>query len=176
MIEFRLIGLTELKAKLERLAPEVCDKLRVFIARFTPQLRDQVKANIVARFNSTGPLYQAVQSEVDEGLFDITGRVFVEGIPYARIQEEGGQTSPHVISPVKAQALAFMAGGKQGFSGGGAGGALVFAKRVNHPGSRIPQRSYARLALVQMRGAFETGIRASTVDAVREAGFALAAE
>jgi phage gpG-like protein len=169
-------GVTELAGRFEKLPEATRNNLRVFMARFTLQLRDQVKANIADRFKSTGPLYQGVQSQLEEDTAGISGRVLVEAVPYAAIQEYGGQTSPHEIAPVKAQALAFMASGKLGFSSGGGTNALVFAKHVNHPGSRIPERSYARLALTQMRGAFDDGIRAATADAVAQAGFAVAAE
>jgi hypothetical protein len=42
----------------------------------------------------------------------------------------------HEILPDKARVLAFVAGGK-----------LVFARRVQHPGSQIPARSYLGSAL-----------------------------
>lgn len=173
-ISIELRGLTSLVAKLGRLPLASRDRLRVFMARFTLQLRDQVKANIADRFQSKGPLYQGVQSEIEESTDEVSGRVFINDVPYAAIQEYGGTTPPHVIVPKNAQALAFLTRGG-GFSSGGGGSTLVFAKRVNHPGSRIPERSYARLALVQTRGAFETGIRAVTAEAVQEA-FSLAAE
>ena len=46
----------------------------------------------------------------------------------------------HEILPVKAEALAFVIGGAQ-----------VFARRVEHPGSLIPERSYLRSSLDDMR-------------------------
>ncbi len=48
-------------------------------------------------------------------------------LPYARIHQKGGKTSPHVIRPKRKKALAF-------------GG--VVRKKVNHPGSDIPARPY----------------------------------
>ena len=57
-------------------------------------------------------------------------------VKYAAIQEYGGKTAAHEILPVKAQALAFIAGG-----------ALRFARRVEHPGSADPRAVLsARLA------------------------------
>lgn len=44
-------------------------------------------------------------------------------VPYARMHEEG--TDPHVIFPKRAKALRWMVGGK-----------AVFARRVNHPGTK----------------------------------------
>lgn len=161
----KLLGLTELSAKLDAISPTLQDKLRVFFAAFTLKLRDQVKANIAERFKSTGPLYQGVQSEIQETPGVVVGRVFIDTVPYAAIQEYGGRTPPHEIVPVNGSVLAFMAPGSMGFSSGGGSNALVFAKKVNHPGSTIPERTYARLALVQLRGEFEGGIRALVQEA-----------
>lgn len=104
----------------------------------------------------TGRLKRSIHHQVSEtSTGAIVGSVFSTGdVPYASIHEFGGQTSPHVIVPVKAKALAFMMEGKE-----------VFAKIVHHPGSRIPQRSYLRSSLADMR---ET-IRSEIAQAVREA-------
>ena len=51
-------------------------------------------------------------------------------VVYAAIQQFGGTTRPHVIEPRFKKALAF-------------GG--IFARRVNHPGSKIPARPYLSL-------------------------------
>jgi len=48
-------------------------------------------------------------------------------VPYAAIQQFGGQTRPHIIKPKNAKALHF--GGK-------------FFKVVHHPGSKIPAREF----------------------------------
>lgn len=60
-------------------------------------------------------------------------------VKYAAIQEYGGKTSAHEIVPSKADVLAFMAGG-----------AARFARRVEHPGSVVPERSYLRSSLAEM--------------------------
>ena len=62
-----------------------------------------------------------------------------------------------------------------GFSKGNQSSAYVFAKQVNHPGSDIPERSYMRLALVQMRAPFEGGIRQVVDQSINES-FSVAAE
>lgn len=46
---------------------------------------------------------------------------------YARIHQEGGKTSPHVIKPRNAKALSFLG---------------IYRKLVRHPGSDIPARPY----------------------------------
>lgn len=175
LLGIELVGLKQLQAKFDQITPVLQDHLRIFMARFGLQLRDQVKANILERFRSEGPLYQGVKVEQIEEPGSITDRVYIDDVPYAAIQEYGGQTPPHVIEAVNGRALAFMVGGPLGLSAGGGGNALVFAKRVNHPGSRIPERTYARLALVQMRQPFEDGIRETVQEALGES-FAIAAE
>lgn len=50
---------------------------------------------------------------------------------YAAIQQLGGQTRPHVILPRNKKALAFKG---------------ILAKRVNHPGSKLPARPYMGLS------------------------------
>lgn len=166
-LSFELVGLKELNAKLDRLPPALQVRVLGFIGNFTNRLRDQVKANIADRFKSEGPLFQSVRSGTssDSGIDGgTTGRVYTEGVPYAQIQEEGGVTAPHVIEAINGRMLAFMAPARMGLSSGGGMNGLVFARKANHPGSRIPERSYARLALVQLRAPFEGGIR-EVVDA-----------
>src|SRR3984885_10925502 len=62
------------------------------------------------------------------------------GVKYAAIQEYGGKTSAHEILPAKGDVLAFVAGDGQ-----------HFARRIEHPGSVIPERSYLRSSLEAMQ-------------------------
>jgi phage gpG-like protein len=59
--------------------------------------------------------------------------VFENKVIYAAIHEFGGKTRAHVIEPKDKKVLRFKSGGK-----------WVFAKRVNHPGSRIKEKRYMR--------------------------------
>ncbi|MDE2102206.1 MAG: hypothetical protein KGL39_33480 [Patescibacteria group bacterium] len=60
-----------------------------------------------------------------------------KSVAYAAILEFGGTTRPHVIRPRNKKVLAFPC----------RGGGTVFAHSVNHPGSKIPERSYIRSTL-----------------------------
>jgi len=173
-ISISLVGLKELDAKLDHISPAVQNRLRVFMSRFTLTVRDQVKTNIAERFKSEGPLYQGVKSEQTEERESITGRVYIDEVPYAAIQEYGGVTSPHVIEAINGKALAFLSPSALGLSSGGGSNALVMVKKVNHPGSRIPERTYARLALVQLRNEFEDGIGEVVGDGLDDAFSAVA--
>jgi len=64
-------------------------------------------------------------------------KVDLNAAPYGAIHEFGGTTSAHVIRPVNKSILSWM----------GPGGVRVFARKVNHPGSRIPARPYLGPAL-----------------------------
>lgn len=68
--------------------------------------------------------------------------------PYARIQEFGGTTRPHRIAPTRP-------GGVLRWNA--RGGGPLFARYVNHPGSRIPARPY-------MQPAVKEQVRSITAD------------
>lgn len=100
-----------------------------------------LKASIVAAITvDTGSIFASIESQ---------------GVPYAAIQEYGGITAPHDIVPVKARALAFA----------GIGG-LVFARRVHHPGSVIPARTYLGSALDALRDEITAGLKGAVLDAL----------
>lgn len=75
-----------------------------------------------------------VRSKIGSGTRQRTASV-----PYARIHELGGQTKPHVILPKNGKVLAFTIGGKK-----------IFCTKVNHPGSKIPARSYLMSSVWEM--------------------------
>lgn len=169
LVDVKLLGLTALQARFDQMPPVLQDRLRIFMARFTIQTREQVKSNIVERFKVvTGAFPAAVQSQQIEQVGSVTGRIFIDSLPWAAIQESGGKTRPHTIVPSAASVLSFLMPSMMGFSGGPKASAFVFAKRVNHPGSNIPERTYMRLALVQMRAPFEGGIREMVDTSINE--------
>jgi hypothetical protein len=47
------------------------------------------------------------------------------------------------------------------------GGKQVFAKIVHHPGSVMPERSFMRSSLAEMRPEIIDGLRQAAVDAMR---------
>lgn len=163
MYDIEILGLLQLDRRLDSLSPVLQTRLRAYFGVFLLRLKGQVKNNIAilfnrglrdegGRFKFRGAMYNAVKAEQTLDGSENVGIVTVD-TPYASIQEFGGQTPPHVIIPRTASVLAF-----EGPAG------LVFAKSVNHPGSRIPERSYARLALARMRGEFQDGIREIVAD------------
>jgi phage gpG-like protein len=132
--------------------------MRGEIVSLTRRLAEKVRENLSGKVLQlrSGRLRNSVRSEMIETSDSIGGRVFSQGVPYARIHEFGGVTSPHVIMAKNSKSLAFVWGGR----------GLVFFKSVNHPGSRIPERSYMRSALEDMH--------AEIVETYRKAGGAAA--
>lgn len=89
----------------------------------------------------TGALARSIHHDVSNTGTGALGRVFSSGdVKYAAIHEYGGTTSPHIILPKRASVLAFI----------GKGGGMVFARKVNHPGSKMPERSFLRSSLSDM--------------------------
>jgi hypothetical protein len=139
------------------------DTVRVILAAkaeaWVDKLKDKVIDNIHDRFvGGTGKLAGAVESVVVNNGYEVEGRVFIAGIPYAKIQEEGGVTQPHLILPVNAKVLAFMA----------ATGDKVMATKVMHPGSRITGKHYMKDAYREMGPEISRGIKKAVVDGIRQ--------
>lgn len=127
----------------QALPEDIRKRLRVVMVRDGQQLLG------IARDNLSGKVLNARSGDLRNSLkalmHENPATIYVEvtaDTPYAAIHEYGGHTRPHVIEAVNAHALHFMLP---------AAGGWVFAKRVNHPGSKIPERSYLRSALAQMK-------------------------
>lgn len=107
----------------------------------------------------TGTLRSSIHHE------EVSPGVVVVGTdkPYARIHEFGGQTRPHVIRPRTAKMLAWR--GPEG---------MVFARVVNHPGSKIPARPHRGPAVEAARPALDALARGAADEAVQAASRAAA--
>lgn len=146
--------------KLDHVTENVLASIREVIVREGPVLAARVRAKLsgeVLKIRS-GRLLASIHNEMVESSNYLYGRVYSSGVPYAAIHEYGGRTSPHVIVPVNAKALRFMVGGK-----------VVFAKKVNHPGSVIPERSYLRSSLGEMHDLIIAEMRSNMTKALRAA-------
>lgn len=113
-------GLDSLINDAKRVGGNMTEKLREAMVASTTGVQNDAKAINPSSFkNQTGTLRRSIQKRV-EGAHK--GVVFTD-IPYAPHVEFG--TKPHTIYPKKAKMLAFKVGGK-----------MVFARKVNHPGTR----------------------------------------
>jgi phage gpG-like protein len=158
MLALELEGLEETSAQIEGYPAALRAALSAKAAELAAALADLVKSDKLsgAVLNSrTGALSDSIVASVTADADGVLASVGSEGdVKYAAIQEYGGKTSAHEILPVKANVLAFLVDGAQ-----------HFARRVEHPGSVIPERSYLRSALDDM----QDEIVAALADAAAEA-------
>ena len=143
MFAFIIDGLDEATARFEAypavLTAALSAKASDLGAALGALVRNDKLAGAVLTTRS-GALRDSIVARVSADTDGVAASVASEGdAKYAAIQEYGGKTGAHEILPVKAQALAFVAGGSQ-----------RFARRVEHPGSLIPERSYLRSSLADM--------------------------
>lgn len=163
MISVTLTGADEASARLDALPDAVEQAVAARSAALAAQLLERVRSRLsggVLHVRSGALLASiGVDGPRIEGGRVVT-TVFSGGyLKYAAIQEYGGVTSPHEILPVRARALAFMAGGEQ-----------VFARVVRHPGSHIRAAAYLRSSLAEMADAIESGMAEAARDAVAGVG------
>jgi phage gpG-like protein len=153
MISAYLIGDRELIARLSA-AP---GGLRQGIARAVTRLGFQLESRVKQKLSGevlnvrTGVLRSSVNTRIQETASEITASVGTN-IKYGRYHEYG---VPHSweIRPKSARVLAFQAGG-----------ASIFAARVIHP--PLPERSFLRSALREMRTKIQEGLREAAVGAL----------
>lgn len=160
MLSIEFFGDKALEQKLQENPSVIRRALIAKVMSLTLKLEAHVKQDKLSGqvlHAKTGALRRAIASRFDLTDTTITGTVYVSGdVKYAHIHEYGGRTMPHDIVPVKAKALAFMMNGKQ-----------VFAKMVHHPGSVMPERSYLRSSLADMRNEIVSGIEETLTEATR---------
>jgi phage gpG-like protein len=161
MLAASLDGFDTLAARFEALPAALQAVVRAKAADLAERLRTHVlddKLSGQVLRSKTGALAASIGSEVSVDGDRITARVFSAGdVKYARIQEYGGRTAAHQIVPMKSRVLAFIAGG-----------GTVFAMRVQHPGSTLPERSYLRSSLADMAGQIASELKRAVVDAIQD--------
>lgn len=140
MIQFRLDGDAAIADRLRAMPARVHDRLVATMQRLGVDLKARVDENLsgAVLHRRSGRLAAAQRVEIDDDGAQVTLSVGFDPteVPYGAIQEYGGTTRAHLIEAKNAKALAFTVGGR-----------LRFAKRVQHPGSKIPERSFLRSAL-----------------------------
>lgn len=154
MLNIQLHGDQQLVQKFESAGPRARAELERAITKLCLILEGNIKNEKLSGqvlHVRTGNLRASIHTVPVESSGDvITGRVASSGdVKYGAIHEFGGKTPAHLIYPKNAQALAFE-GSRPNASFVGPGN-VVFAKYVNHPGSTMPERSYMRSALGDMK-------------------------
>lgn len=97
----------------------------------------------------TGTLRRSINYALtieDQGLTATVGTNLV----YAGIHEYGGVTRAHVITARRGKALAFQIGGE-----------TIVRRSVNHPGSKMPERSFLRSSLRDNEARIKANIAAA---------------
>lgn len=173
MITVNVRGLNGLIIRFENMPSAFRQRVDAAAEEARGILYDQVRSNISRMFSNPAKMLSAIGSEVVRTgdivtvTINASGRISGVVLPYMGIHEYGGRTSAHTILPVNARALHFLTPGALGFGSGPRGQDGVFAKRVNHPGSRIPERSYLRAALAQRKNEVVAAFERATVSALK---------
>jgi len=154
-----LVGDRALTRNLGQMPDIVREILLAKVESWTAELKQKVEDNIADRLQKkTGKLAESVQMEVTSDGVKVDGRVYIAGVPYAQIQEEGGFTPAHDIFPRNGKVLAFMA----------ATGHKVFATHVFHPGGHIPGKHFMKDAYREMGPKLSKGVKNAVVQGIRE--------
>jgi len=159
MLAVELEGLDATSARLDSYPGALAAALAAKTTELAAALADLVKTDKLAGGvlkARSGALQASIVADVTSDGDGVCASVGSNGdVKYAAIQEFGGRTGAHEILPTKAQALAFMAGG-----------ALHFARKVEHPGSLIPERSYLRSSLDEMRDEILSALAGAATDSL----------
>lgn len=143
-VNVTVIGGKELIARFSSMPRRVHDELFKSVTKLSLQLENYIKTNKLSGqvLNKiSGRLQSSIHSRVSDTGTKITGSAFSAApMPYAAIHEYGGTIPAHEIFAKNAQALRFMIGGK-----------IVFAKSVQIPDVKMPERSFMRSALADKR-------------------------
>jgi phage gpG-like protein len=143
MFALEVRGLDETSARFDAYPAALRDALGAKATELATALADLVKNKLSGAVlnTSSGALRDSIAAGVTADSDGVLASVGSEGdVKYAAIQEYGGKTSAHEILPVKGDVLAFVSGDGQ-----------RFARRIEHPGSVIPERSYLRSSLEDMK-------------------------
>lgn len=162
LLNVTLVGDKELIARLQKMPGAVQAALHIKVTQLALKLEKYIKTQklngrVLNRIS--GRLARSISNKVMMSAHEVIARVFSSGdVPYAAIHEFGGKTQPHIIEPKKASVLAFA---------GGDGG-MVFARRVNHPGSVMPERSFMRSSLRDMSTEISLGMKTAVVRSIQK--------
>ena len=183
-LEYR--GLDTLIARFDAMPAMVFAAVADKVEAYTIELEDRVKVGVQSGdplHVKSGKLLASIGHEFTAAANEAIGIVYSRGVDYNAIQEFGGHTPAHDIYPRSAQVLAFRAkaGELQRVLSGwrhqisrSSTSEMVFAQMVAHPGSAMPERSFMRRPLAQMRTEIGAGLKQAALDGMRSMGFAVA--
>ncbi|MGO9774784.1 MAG: hypothetical protein ACLPSW_35535 [Roseiarcus sp.] len=162
MLSLSIDGAEALQARLDAFPAAVRNELAVKAQALSEALADKVRDEKLSGqvLNArSGALRDSIEAQASADGDEIVASVGSYGdVKYAAIQEYGGKTGAHEILPVKGKVLAFLVGG-----------ALRFARKVEHPGSVIPERSYLRSSLDEMSAEIVAALAATPAETWEDA-------
>ena len=166
MITASVVGDRELISKLNSAFELQSHSLQTAVTRLTIEVQALAKRKVsgdvlkVGTGKFGGRLRSSINQHVEISSSSIIGIVGIDGkkVPYAAIHEYGGTIPAHDIVPVNAQALAFKWHGKQ-----------MFLKKVHIPDVVMPERSYMRSSLSDMKLEIIDRLKAALVKSTKEA-------
>lgn len=134
-MKIEMIVDTRALKKMERSGKPVMEAVAREVGAWAVGVHSKILANLTGKKLKvrTGRLRSGQQlPRVTRG-FSAVKTAFINRVEYAGIHEYGGTTPPHVIVPKLKKALKFRKGAD-----------TIFAKKVNHPGSKIKEKQFTR--------------------------------
>lgn len=159
--EVTVHGDQELIAKLGAMPDNVRKELRREVNYLAIKMLQMIQGKLRGPVLNyvTGQLFRSIQERVTETTNSITARLFSAGdVVYAGIHEYGGTINIPEIRPVNAMALRFSPGG----------GEAIFRMWARAHTVHMPERSYMRSSLDDMRQEIVEGMREAVMTGVRK--------
>ena len=158
MLKAWIVGTDAVIVRLEQIPDHVRSALRQAVEaeaiKLTAYVKEQKLSGQTLK-TQTGTLQRSINYQLqDEG--DRIAATVGTNVVYAAIHEYGGATQAHIIEARNKKALAFQMGGQD-----------VVVKRVNHPGSWMPERSFLRSSLAENAGSIRDAIQRAVAEGVK---------
>jgi phage gpG-like protein len=154
MIRATIVGAEQVISHLNEVHPRVFGLVRQAVeAEAINLVRDVKESKLTGQAlkTQTGTLRRSISYQLQASDTAVEGRVGTN-LVYAGIHEYGGTTRAHVIAARNKKALAFQVGGQ-----------TIVRRSVQHPGSKMPERSFLRSSLrdneARIKAAIEAAVR-----------------
>jgi phage gpG-like protein len=150
VIDFKVSGDGQVLAGMVKAEADTLARVGASILRLTLSLKRKVKEDKLSGQVlkvRTGTLRRSIGHDVFDDGAGIVGAVSTP-IKYAPPHEFGATIPARIVEAKRAGALRFQIGGK-----------FVFAKRVNIPSFKLPERSFMRSALADMDAEIRTDLQ-----------------
>jgi len=158
MIRATIVGAEQVVTHLNEVHPRVFGLVRQAVEAEAINLMRYVKESKLTGQvlkTQTGTLRRSINYALtiaDQGMTAVVGTNLV----YAAIHEYGGVTRAHVITARNKKALAFQAGGQ-----------TIVRRSVQHPGSKMPERSFLRASLSDNEARIKAAIEGAVTQGVK---------